>query len=152
MYDAANVLFWLESDVEPGHLRDLLEQRADTMQSRYDQESAIYSAIAKFPPAFGLMGTTLGMIGLLQSLGGDTASIGPAMSVALITTLYGVTLSNIIFIPIAENLKQQSYEDDVARRLVVEGIMLIEEKKPTKFVVEKLKSYLLPSERGEMKK
>ena len=152
LVDAANVLFWLESDVETDHLRDLLDQRADTMQSRYDQESAIYNVISKFPPAFGLMGTTLGMIGLLQSLGGDSSAIGPAMSVALITTLYGVTLSNMIFIPIAENLKQQSYEDDVARRLVVEGIMLIEQKKPTKFVVEKLKSYLLPSERGDVKK
>ena len=146
--EAAQVLFWMESDISTAMLRELLEQRADTMVDRYNQDARIFQTLAKFPPAFGLIGTTLGMIGLLQSLGGDGKSnIGPAMSVALLTTLYGAVLSNMFFTPVAENLKQQAQDDDVVRRLVVEGIVLIERRLPTKFVREKLRSYLLPSER-----
>lgn len=70
------------------------------------------------------------------------------MAIALVATLYGIVLSNFIFVPIAENLTQQSKEDLVARRIVVEGIMLIASDKPSQFVEEKVKSFLLPSERG----
>lgn len=149
--DAASALFWLESDVNQEQLRELLEQRAETFYERYMSESKIFGTIAKYPPAFGMMGTTIGMVALLQSLGseGGKENIGPSMAVALITTLYGIAISNMMLIPIAENLKQKTLEDDRARRIIVEGILLLEKRTPTKFVMEKLNSYLLPSERVE---
>jgi chemotaxis protein MotA len=148
--DAARVLFWLDAEVEKEDLRALLETRAETHYERYMQEADIFRAMAKFPPAFGLLGTTLGMIALLQALGksGSKDQIGPSMSIALVATLYGIVLANFVFIPIAENLTQQSRDDLVSRRIVVEGIMLIAGDKPTQFVEEKVKSFLLPSERG----
>lgn len=149
--DAARVLFWLDAEIAPEELRALLETRAETHFERYHQEAEIFRVMSRFPPAFGLLGTTLGMIALLQALGkADSKNlIGPSMSIALVATLYGIVLSNFIFVPIAENLAQQSREDLIARRIVVEGIMMIAADKPTQFVEEKVKSFLLPSERGE---
>lgn len=150
LIDAAGILSWLESDVTPQELRVLLETRASTHYERYLNEAEIFRTIAKFPPAFGLLGTTLGMISLLQSLGAADAKsrIGPAMSIALVATLYGIVLANFVFTPIAENLTKQTQEDLTARKMVVEGVMSIVAGKPTAFVIEHVKSFLLPSERG----
>ena len=147
--DAAEVLFWLESDVTPEKLRKLLDNKADTFFSNYMTDANSFRTLAKFPPAFGLMGTTLGMIALLQGLGEEGAAeqIGPSMAIALITTLYGLFVANFILIPIAENLSKQAQEDLTMRLMVVEGIMLIQEGEPTKYVEESVKSFLLPSER-----
>ena len=149
--DAGNVLFWLDAEVAKEDLRSLLETRAETHYERYMAEAEIFRVMSRFPPSFGLMGTTLGMIALLQALGKTDSKnmIGPSMSIALVATLYGIVLANFVFIPIAENLTQQSREDLIARRMVVEGVMLIADDKPTQFVEEKVKSFLLPSERGE---
>lgn len=148
--DAAGMLSWLESDVTPEEVRHLLETRAATHFERYLGEAEIFRTMAKFPPAFGLMGTTLGMISLLQSLGDANAKsqIGPSMSIALVATLYGIVLANFVFTPIAENLAKQTKEDLIARKIVVEGIMAIVAGKPTGFVVEQAKSFMLPSERS----
>ena len=70
------------------------------------------------------------------------------MSIALVATLYGIVLANFVFTPIAENLTKQTQEDLTARKMVVEGVMSIVAGKPTAFVVEHVKSFLLPSERG----
>jgi chemotaxis protein MotA len=148
--DAAGVLSWAEADVPTERLRTLLETRAETHIERYLEEAQIFKSMAKFPPAFGLMGTTLGMIVLLRSLGSADSKnlIGPAMAVALVATLYGIVLANFIFTPIAENLTKQSKEDLVARRMVIEGVMLIAADMPTRFIEEQVLSFLLPSERG----
>lgn len=152
--DAATLLYWAESDINEEQLRDLIETRAETHYERYMEEANIFRTISKFPPAFGLMGTTLGMITLLQSLGADGSkgNIGPAMSIALVATFYGIVLSNLILIPIAENLTAQTKEDLVSRRMVVEGVMLIHLDTPTMFIEEKLKSFLLPGERGDVRR
>jgi chemotaxis protein MotA len=152
--DAANAIFWIKADISPEEMRDLLETRVVTHTKIYTNEAKIFKTLAKFPPAFGLMGTSIGMIALLQSLGGENAKneVGPAMSVALVATLYGLVLANFVFLPIAENLVEQTNEDTLARNMVVEGIMLIQANKPTKYVEEKIKSYLLPKDRGDLNK
>lgn len=147
--DAANMLFWAKSEISEAELRDLLETRVNTHYKLYMAEAKVFRTMAKFPPAFGLMGTTMGMIALLQSLGSADAKnmIGPAMAIALVATLYGLVLTNFVFIPIGENLTKQTQEDLMARNIVVEGIMLINADKPTKYVEEKVKSFLLPGQR-----
>ena len=143
---AGEVLYWLEAEVSREELHHLLTNRAKTQLSLQLEEAKIFRIMGKFPPAFGLMGTTMGMIALLQSLGNVNAKsmIGPSMSIALVATLYGLVLTNFIFLPIAENLTKQSKEDMIFKTIVVEGIMLIADNKPTKYVEEKMKSFLLP--------
>ena len=72
-----------------------------------------FKTMAKFPPAFGMMGTVLGLIALLQSLGNPDAKsqIGPAMAIALVTTLYGIAINNLAIIPMGESLTKATASD-----------------------------------------
>ena len=147
--EAAGLLFWAESEINSEEFRELLELRVSTVIKTYLEEAKVFKTLSKFPPALGLMGTSIGMITLLQSLGGADAKnqIGPAMAIALVATLYGLVFSNFIFIPIGENLTAQAHEDHIARKIVTEGMLLINAQKPSTYIDEKLKSFLLPKHR-----
>jgi chemotaxis protein MotA len=126
----------------------------ELQNEKYKREGFTFKIIGKFPPAFGLVGTTLGMIVLLQGLGSPDAfdRIGPAMSIALVATFYGLIFANVFLIPIGENLTRASEDDLLMRRIVVDGVRLLKEQKHPLLVEEYLKSYLAPSERRKMKK
>ena len=129
--DGAQILYWAEENISDDELRDLLETRVAMQHERYMTEANQLKSVSQFPPAFGLMGTTMGMIALLQNLNdGGGEGLGQAMAIALITTLYGLVLSNFILAPIAENLSRQSQEEFFVRRMIVEGLMLIHQGKP----------------------
>ncbi len=130
-------------------LREIMEQRIDTHAKRYAIETNIFRTLSKFPPAFGLLGTTLAMIALLQTLGSKDATklIGPAMAIGLVATLYGIALTNFFFIPIAENLSEKNREDTTMRKIILEGVIMIKNKVHPIMIEEKLNSYLLPHER-----
>ncbi len=149
--DAATLLFWVREQISVEEYRDLLETRATTHFEQYHSEAKIFRVLSKFPPAFGLLGTSIGMIAVLQGLGsaGGKEQIGPSMSIALVATIYGLTFSNFFLIPIAENLTDQSKEDSIARCMVVEGMMLIVNKSHPIYIREKLNSYLLPGSRQQ---
>ena len=144
--------------VQGGIPEDALEaimiKRANTHSKRYDYDVAVIKTVAKFPPAFGLMGTTLGMIALLQNLGGKDAQklLGPAMAMGLVATFYGIVLANLVLIPISENLSMINREDETVRTIVIDGLKLIRKKEHPKVVEEHLKSYLLPGERALLNK
>lgn len=144
----------LQGGLSDDELNDVLEKRVELQNERYRREGNTYKIIGKFPPAFGLVGTTLGMISLLQSLGSPNAfeRIGPSMSIALVATFYGLILSNVIIIPVGENLIQSSETDLIRRRIVVDGVRLLKEKKHPLLVEEHLKSYLPPADRNKMRK
>jgi chemotaxis protein MotA len=134
-------------------LFDIMETRIETFKRRHAAEANMFRTIGKFPPAFGLLGTTLGMITLLNQLGGADAQkmVGPAMAIGLVATLYGIGITNFLLIPIAENLSALSAEDYAARKMILEGLLMIKRKIHPILVEEKMKSYLLPGERGQMK-
>jgi chemotaxis protein MotA len=127
----------------------ILTKRARALFLRYEEEGQMFKIIAKFPPAFGLMGTTLGMIGLMQGIGGEDSMkmVGPAMGIALVATFYGICFANLILIPMGEHLSKLNREDALMRKMVIDGIIMIQEKQHHLLVAEELKSYLLPSER-----
>lgn len=130
-------------------LDEIMIKRASSLTKRYEQDVGVFKTLAKFPPAFGLMGTTLGMITLLQQLGGKDAQkmLGPSMAIGLVATFYGLILANLVFIPISENLTMLNNQDEIIRTIVIDGIRLIRRREHPKVVEEHLKSYLLPSER-----
>jgi chemotaxis protein MotA len=130
-------------------IRLVLEQRLKTVESRFMREANMFRTIGRFPPAFGLLATTLGMIGLLQKIGQPDSQklIGPAMSVGLIGTLYGIALANLIFIPIAENLTERTQEEIALRRMIIEGVVLLKTQVNPITLRERLNSYLLPKQR-----
>lgn len=134
-------------------IRATLEQRIRTTEARYLTEANMFRTIGRFPPAFGLLATTLGMIGLLQKLGQPDSQklIGPAMSVGLIGTLYGIALANLIFIPIAENLTERTREEIILRRMIMEGAVMLKQQVNPLAMREGLNSFLMPKDRVQRK-
>lgn len=135
-------------------LDEILETRLQIQNESYKHQATTYKVLGKFPPAFGLCGATLGMISLLQGLGqeGAFAKLGPAMSVALVATFYGLILANVFVIPMGEKLTQASKEDLNLRRIVIDGVKLIRLKKHPLLVEEYLISHLMPVERNKLPK
>jgi chemotaxis protein MotA len=139
------------SDVE---LLEVLDKRVEMQNEAYRSESNTFKTIGKFPPAFGLVGTSLGMIALLQGMGESNGfeRLGSSMSIALVATFYGLILANVLIIPVGENLARQSEQDLAIRRMVVDGVLLVKDKKHPLLVEEYLNSYLKPADRNRMKK
>lgn len=135
-------------------LVDLLVHRSRNLYSLHLEEANKIKTIGKFPPAFGMMGTTIGMIVLLANIGGPESikKVAPAMGLALITTLYGLIIANLIVIPIAENLIENAKETYLKNSIVVEAIRLLLEKKNPIYVAERLNSYLEQNQRLDWKK
>jgi chemotaxis protein MotA len=94
-----------------------------------------------------MAGTLIGLIQMLRSMGEDLSALGPAMAVALVTTLYGVILAYLLFLPLAGKLKIRSAEEIILRQVMVEGILSIQAGENPRIVEEKLKSFLAPTQR-----
>jgi len=130
-------------------VRMALEHRITTTEQRLMKEANMFKSIGKFPPAFGLLATTLGMIAVLQKIGQPDSQklIGPAMSIGLIGTLYGISLANLVFLPVAENLTQLTHEEIALRRMIMEGVCMIKAQINPIALRENLNSFLLPNDR-----
>lgn len=130
-------------------LDKILSNSLKGKRRRDGEEQKVWHTISRFPPAFGLLGATLGMIALLQTLGepGAQDRIGPAMAIALVATFYGLVIANLVLIPIAEKLHEVSSGDLVLRSIIKEGVLLIGERKHPAFIEEYLKSFLSPTQR-----
>lgn len=143
----------LDGIVDLTTLAKILNNRVNTMFDRYSADANRFKAIGKFPPAMGLMGAVLGMIALLASLGkpGAEKGVGPAMSVALVATFYGIAIANLFIIPIGENLADAAREIKTKNKIIIEGVKLIARKTNPIILAEELNSYLLPGERIDPK-
>ncbi len=143
----------LDRVIENEKLIKVLVRRVNTMYERYKADANRFTSMGKYPPAMGLMGAVLGMIALLGGLGkpGAEAGVGPAMSVALIATFYGIAIANLMIIPIGESLGEAAKEALTKNKIIVEGVRLISEKTNPIILAEELNSYLLPNERIDWK-
>lgn len=139
--------------LEREQLLRILDDRAANMNFMRSEDANKIKILGQFPPAFGMMGTTIGMIVLLANLGGEDAlkTIGPAMGVCLITTLYGVVIANLAFIPIAENLTQATKQVHLKNLIIIEGIKHLLAKANPVVVAEELNSFLPPGARLDWK-
>jgi chemotaxis protein MotA len=134
---------------DPDLVRTLLETELDFLEERHKSGQGLFETMGSFAPAFGMVGTLIGLINMLKKLD-DPSAIGPAMSVALLTTLYGSFLANMIFIPIANKLKVKSREETLEREIIVEGLLSIQAGENPRIIEEKLKAFLPPSMRKEL--
>lgn len=103
-------------------------------------------AFGTYAPAFGMIGTLIGLVQMLQTLS-DPSSIGPAMAVALLTTFYGAVLANLIFTPLADKLSIRSDEEVLVMKIIKEGVLSLVAGDNPKIVQEKLETYLPPPQR-----
>ena len=109
----------------------------------------MFATMGMLSPAFGLIGTLIGLVIMLQNLQ-DTSAIGPAMAIALITTFYGALLANLVFIPFSGKLKVRSQQEVLQRRLTLEGILAIGAGNNPRVVEQKLNSFLAPRLRASL--
>ena len=97
-----------------------------------------------------MIGTLIGLINMLKAVGGDSSAIGPAMAVALITTLYGSLMANFIAIPFSSKLKIRSTEEMMVKEVMVEGLLSIQAGENPRVIEEKLKAFLSPKMQSQM--
>ncbi len=126
-------------------IKNVLETEIYFMQDRHSQGQAIINSMASYAPAFGMIGTLIGLINMLKSLD-DYSSLGPGMALALVTTFYGVLLANLIFNPIAKKLKAQSDREVQQKELYIEGLMSIQNGENPRIIKDKLTSFIARSE------
>ncbi len=132
---------------EPELLREILDTEMNNLENRHGKGHGILEAFGTFAPAFGMIGTLIGLVIMLQNMK-DPASIGPAMAVALITTFYGAVLANLVFNPLAGKLKERTKEEVKAREMIMEGILAIQSGDNPRLVEQKLKTFLPPKLRS----
>lgn len=135
---------------DPDKVRSILNNDIEITSARHDSVSSMYDKASAMAPAFGMIGTLIGLIKMLKSMtadAGGSSAIGPAMAVALITTLYGCILANMIFNPVASNLRSRDEEEVLCRMIIVDGIMSIQAGENPKFLKEKLLTYTTQKQR-----
>ncbi|KAF1074740.1 motility protein A [Halodesulfovibrio sp. MK-HDV] len=133
---------------EESLIRSVMEIDVDIMKKRHRTGQEVFKGMGNMAPAFGMIGTLIGLVRMLQALD-DPSSIGPAMAVALLTTFYGAILANCIFLPLAKKLEERSNEEAMNMELMTEGVLSILNGEHPNIVREKLNSFLPPSKRQE---
>ena len=128
--------------VEPEKVKQLLATELDYLDERHAQDRAFYDKGSAYAPAFGMIGTLMGLINLLKQLD-DPNAVAPAMAVALVTTFYGTILANVIFTPISNKLKIRHEEEYLCKLIIAEGVESIQAGDSPRFVEEKL-TQLIP--------
>ena len=122
-------------------IRDNLERDRDNFLTHLDEGQKIYRAIGDCSPAFGMIGTLIGMVQMFANMT-DPAKLGPFMAVALLATLYGALVANLFCLPIADKLHVKLVEEEVNRTLIIDGILMIRDSKSPTLVREMLLAYL----------
>lgn len=130
----------------PEVISAILQVEIDAMADRHARGADILDGIGADGPAMGMIGTLIGLVQMLQNMS-DPSSIGPAMAVALLTTLYGSVIANIASIPIAQKLKIRSKSEATKMNIIVAGVLGIVAGENPRVIREKLESFLPPSER-----
>ena len=136
---------------DPDLVRDILENELYHTDERNQKRIRFWQDLASCAPAWGMVGTLLGLINMMKSMGNDTSSIGPNMSLALITTLYGSVIANWICTPIARKLEKSSEQETLVMEVTIEGVLSIQSGENSRIIKEKIKSILENTEEIETK-
>ncbi len=134
---------------DPELVKNIMETELVFMEQRHQKGQAIFQSMGEYSPAYGMIGTLIGLINMLKNL--DSAEIlGKSMATALITTFYGIILADLVFLPIAGKLKINSDDEISYNELILEGLLSIQAGENPKIVEEKLNSFVAKSiKRGE---
>ena len=135
---------------DPELVRSILETELSCIEDRHSSVVGFWDSLAAMGPAWGMIGTLIGLINMLQKME-DAKAIGPAMAVALITTFYGSVLANWICIPVATKLRAKNSSEVMVKELMVEGLLSIQAGENPRVIEEKLKSFLSPTRREALR-
>jgi chemotaxis protein MotA len=134
---------------DPSVIEAALEQEVETIIERHANGKALFENIGKYAPAFGMIGTLIGLVIMLQNMS-DADSLGPAMAVALLTTFYGSLLANLFALPIADKLTVRSEQEIAAKLLILRGVMSIQAGDNPRIVQQKMLAFLDARQRARI--
>jgi chemotaxis protein MotA len=134
---------------DPEFVRSILETELSCIEDRHKTNIGFWENLASMGPAWGMIGTLVGLINMLGNLS-DINAVGPNMAIALVTTFYGSLLANWLCIPVATKLKANSGAEIMAKNIVVEGLLSIQAGENPRIIEEKLKSFISPERRQAM--
>jgi chemotaxis protein MotA len=129
-------------------IRDNLERDRDNFLTHLDEGQKIYRAIGDCAPAFGMVGTLVGMVQMFANMT-DPSKLGPFMATALLATLYGAVVANLLCLPIADKLHLKLVDEEINRTLIIDGVLMIREAKSPTLVREMLLAYLPENKRED---
>lgn len=141
-------LLLVVDSVDPEKVSRLLENQLESLDDRHSKDIAFYQRAAGFAPAFGMIGTLIGLINLLGNLS-DQEALAKNMSVSLVTTFYGTILANLIFNPIANKLRLRHEEEYLCKLIIAEGVKSIQDGDNPTFIQEKLTKLLNEKMEGQ---
>jgi len=133
--------------VDSDTVRDVLSMDLDAMTNRHETGIGVLERMGTFSPAMGLIGTVMGLVNAMGSMN-DPDSLGSAVAVAFLTTLWGAFAANVLWLPTAGKLRGKHEQEHRIRRLAIEGILAIQAGQSPRIVREKLESFLSPADRG----
>jgi chemotaxis protein MotA len=131
---------------EPESLKTMLYQEIEKLEERHEDGAEIFSTMAAYAPALGMIGTLIGLVQMLQTME-DPSTIGPAMAVALLTTFYGAVIANVMCIPVAGKLRLRSQSEVLLKTLIIEGMDSIMAGENPRLMEQKLHSFIPPNQR-----
>lgn len=133
---------------DPELITSIMESELDFLQERHAKGRVVLETMASYAPAFGMIGTLIGLINMLKNLS-DASTLGPSMAVAMITTFYGVMIANLICSPLAKKLKAQTANEFYQKQMILEGLLAIQDGENPRMIREKLNSFIPPAELRE---
>ena len=131
---------------DPEIIQTIMETELENLLERHEVGKSMFDALGRYAPAFGMIGTLIGLVAMLSNMD-DPSKIGAGMAAALLTTLYGALLANILFLPLADKLALRSAEEALTKTIVIQGVMTIQSGDNPRAVESKLMTFLPPSER-----
>lgn len=134
---------------DPELIEVIMESELQAIADRHANGKALFDNIGRFAPAFGMIGTLVGLVKMLQAME-DPSKIGAGMAVALLTTMYGALLANLVALPIAEKLGKRSADELMVKSVIVRGVMAIQSGDNPRVVEQKLKTFLPVSLRSSL--
>jgi len=134
---------------DPELVKGIMETELSYIEERHGDIAGVFDSIGAFAPSWGMKGTIIGLVIMLQNLD-DMDAIGPAMAMALLTTLWGAVAANAWFIPFASKMKIVSKEETLLKTVLIEGMLSIQAGENPRIIEEKLKSFLAPALRGSV--
>mgnify|MGYP003450867130 CR=1 FL=1 len=131
---------------DPELVRAIMETELTSLEDRHKSKVGFWETLGSMGPAWGMIGTLIGLINMLGNMD-DPSSLGPAMAVALITTLYGSMLANWLCIPVATKMKANNAKEVMVKQIMIEGLLSIQAGENPRVIEEKLKSFVAPKDR-----
>lgn len=146
---SAKALRYLSDGYDEGLIEDMLNKDIRLMMQRHTLGQNVFKGMGDAAPAFGMIGTLIGLVQMLSSMD-DPAKIGPSMAVALLTTLYGAVIANLVCLPLADKLALNSDKEQLNKNIILEAAIAINRGVSPMVLEESLKIFLSPKVRDQV--